>query len=180
MYQGNNPTALQSQQLLLDTFIHLLEQKKFKDISISEICCQSGVSRQTFYSLFKTKENLLLHQLQLTSREKKPNKHASKITLMESCQLFSEFIIEREKEVSLLIENDLMDILKLLIFQETETCKDSFIIISDQEAGLALDFMAAGLAQLAKSYLTYRKKPVQDELTQLAYKILSGSIYRNI
>jgi AcrR family transcriptional regulator len=55
MYQGNNPTALTSQKMLLDSLNELLKEKEFKDISVSEICSHSGISRQTFYSLFGTK-----------------------------------------------------------------------------------------------------------------------------
>jgi len=49
MYQGKNPTALTSQKLLLDALNELLAEKEFKDISVSELCSRSGVSRQTFY-----------------------------------------------------------------------------------------------------------------------------------
>ncbi|WP_413489004.1 TetR/AcrR family transcriptional regulator [Carnobacterium divergens] len=180
MYQGNNPTALISQQLLLEAFTLLLNKKGFKDITISELCTQSGVSRQTFYSLYKTKENLLLHHLQIISKETSSYKHGSEITLIETCRNFSKFVIKRKKDLAIIIENDLMDILKLLIYQETATCRDSFITVDEDEAFLALEFMASGLAQLTKSYLINNKNPNEDELTQIAYKIMSGSIYRAI
>lgn len=51
MHQRNNPTAHTSQTLLLDAMNQLLQMNEFKDISVSELCSRSGVSRQTFYSL---------------------------------------------------------------------------------------------------------------------------------
>ena len=63
MYQGKNPKALTSQKLLLEALNELMDEKEVKDISISELCSRSGVSRQTFYSLFGTKENILLYEL---------------------------------------------------------------------------------------------------------------------
>jgi len=44
---------------ILDTAIPLFRQHGFDQVSISEICQKSGVSRGTFYNIFKSKENLI-------------------------------------------------------------------------------------------------------------------------
>lgn len=63
MYTGTNKTARNSQRIFLDTLEQLLREKDFSKISISELCDASGVSRQTFYSLFGTKENILRYAI---------------------------------------------------------------------------------------------------------------------
>ena len=59
MYTGDNKTAVLSQQLISDALLSILEEKAFEDISISELCKKAQVSRQTFYSLFGKKENVI-------------------------------------------------------------------------------------------------------------------------
>ena len=52
MYCGKNKTALGSQQQIAKTLLLLLSEKSYQDISMSELCREAGISRQTFYSLF--------------------------------------------------------------------------------------------------------------------------------
>lgn len=59
MYQGDNKTALCSQKAIADALVCLLDGKPYSEITVSELCQQSGISRQTFYALFQTKENVL-------------------------------------------------------------------------------------------------------------------------
>ncbi|MDZ5726180.1 TetR/AcrR family transcriptional regulator [Acetobacterium sp. K1/6] len=45
--------------LIMDTAIALFNQKGYDQISINEICEKSGVSRSTFYNIFKNKDDLI-------------------------------------------------------------------------------------------------------------------------
>ena len=56
MYRGNNKTAITSQEMIAEACYGLLEKKSLADIRISELCQLAKVSRQTFYSLFQSKE----------------------------------------------------------------------------------------------------------------------------
>ena len=64
MYCGNNKTALQSQKQTADAMMALLSEKPFSQITISELCREAGISRQTFYSLFTNRENVMVFTLQ--------------------------------------------------------------------------------------------------------------------
>ena len=63
MYKGTNKTALCSQKNIADTFVQLLRDNNYTAISVSRICKAAQVSRQTFYSLFESKENIILYEL---------------------------------------------------------------------------------------------------------------------
>jgi AcrR family transcriptional regulator len=54
---------IQSKALLQQAFLMLLKDKTFDQISIAELCRKAGVSRQTFYSNYKYKEDVLLEHL---------------------------------------------------------------------------------------------------------------------
>ena len=64
MYCGTNKTALSSQNQISCTLLRLMEDVPFSRISISTLCREAGVSRQTFYSLFQSKENVITWTLQ--------------------------------------------------------------------------------------------------------------------
>lgn len=59
MYRGNNPTALQSQKMIIHALLKLMEEKEFSKINIKELCEKAMVSRQTFYTLFGSKEEVI-------------------------------------------------------------------------------------------------------------------------
>ena len=67
MYSGENKTAIQSQNAIVSALAALMEEKDFAKISISELCKRSRVSRQTFYTWFKTKENIIEYDLDANS-----------------------------------------------------------------------------------------------------------------
>jgi AcrR family transcriptional regulator len=67
-YSGTNPTAKQSKELLANALAQLLSTKKFTQISIKEICEEAQVSRQTFYNLFDSKDDILRYYLEATMK----------------------------------------------------------------------------------------------------------------
>lgn len=178
MYQGKNPTALTSQKLLLDALNELLSEKEFNDISVSELCSRSGVSRQTFYSLFGTKENILLYQLELINDTKPNSEDDSPIGLMETCERFGRYVASNYVQLTMLIENNLTEVLYTMIYQSMYSCRRGFVMLDQKTQEYAAQYMAAGLCSLTQKYIKEHKEPDQTELTGLAYKIMSGSIYR--
>lgn len=179
MYQGKNPTALNSQKILLDSLNELLKERKFKDISVSEICGHSGISRQTFYSLFGTKENLLLYQMRNAPYVKKPSVgSASAATLKETCVNYGKYVAANYQQLKMLVDNELMVLLNKLFYETMSDCPKSYVDLYDEEREYALSFVSAGLCSLTQEYVKRHQKPDPAELTQLSYKIMSGSIYR--
>ena len=64
MYCGTNKTALQSQKQIAEAMMALLGEKPFSQITVSELCKAAGISRQTFYTLFTSRENVMVFTLQ--------------------------------------------------------------------------------------------------------------------
>ncbi len=58
-----NPAAIRSKKALALAFAALLDQKSLSEITISEITEKAGVSRQTFYTNFSQKEDILTYSL---------------------------------------------------------------------------------------------------------------------
>lgn len=56
---GHQKLALQSKQWLLEALFELLKNQTFQTISVTAIADKAGVSRRTFYRLYKDKYDLL-------------------------------------------------------------------------------------------------------------------------
>ncbi len=179
MYQGNNPIAIKSQHMMLDALNELLKEKEYKDISISEICDRSGISRQTFYKLFGSKENILLFKLDNSPYADQDDEDSSEIiTLMDTCERFSQYVTANYTQLQMLLENDLMEVLYTQMYMSMSTCRQSFVNLTEEEREYAAQFMSAGLCRLTQKYIREHEKPDQDDLIRLSYKIMSGKIYR--
>lgn len=63
MYQGNNPAALRLQELLAQGMLKLLGQYAFPEITVTMICQEAAVSRQTFYKVFGSKEEVIRYAI---------------------------------------------------------------------------------------------------------------------
>ena len=58
-----NPAALRSRKALATALVSLLLNHPLKDIKIEDITRTAGLSRQTFYTNFSQKEDILEHAL---------------------------------------------------------------------------------------------------------------------
>ena len=63
MYEGNNPIALQSKLWLVDALFKLLETTPYEKITIRSLCAQADLSRQTFYNIFQSKDEILTYYI---------------------------------------------------------------------------------------------------------------------
>lgn len=113
MYQGNNPSALRSQRLLASALVDLMADFEYGKISISMLCAQAGVSRQTFYKVFESKENIVYSLARAKSIElelelaEKPT-----LTLEELARHTFSFFDENMALVRRLTDNNLQYVLR--------------------------------------------------------------------
>lgn len=175
IYQGQNPTAQYSQKIILQALNELLQTKPFNAISVSELCRRSGVSRQTFYTLFGSKENILLYQLGLTEQAD----HGTEIwDLQRICAGYADFVADNFATLKELFDNGLSAVLHQRFYQAMAVCQTSFVGVNADEQQYVAEFMAGGLCHLTKHYMQHHSEPDRTELSKLAFKVLSGSVYR--
>ncbi|WP_413378136.1 TetR/AcrR family transcriptional regulator [Paenibacillus taichungensis] len=79
---------LRSKSDIKETFLRLLSQKPFQQISISEIVREANYNRGTFYANFATKEDLLREIIQevlveFVQQIKNPYRYITKVNLKE-------------------------------------------------------------------------------------------------
>ena len=69
MYSGSNPSALRSREWIRTSLMQLLETQKYSQITIKDICKNADLSRQTFYQIFKSKDEVMQYHFSILFQE---------------------------------------------------------------------------------------------------------------
>jgi len=63
MLERDNPISVRSKRLITEALLEIMEEVPFAKISIRDIVDKAGLTRQTFYHNFESKEDVLIHKL---------------------------------------------------------------------------------------------------------------------
>lgn len=181
MYKGTHKTAVKSQKIIAETFFDMLQERSFYDISIKEICTQANISRQTFYSLFGTKEDVIRFYLTETFNQWRQQAETHGVNSLYDLILFFLLgITEDEKLVQLysgeILGGILADILKEHL-DKTILYDRGSISVGDSVAN---SFIAGGLTMAFRQWHTDADKISIEDVTVFVIKILSGDYFAEI
>lgn len=178
MYYGDNKSALLSQNLIADALIDLLQTGAFSEISISAVCKRAGVSRQTFYSLFGSKENVVKYELTKSCRYFPDDVRTvcEKRSLIDFCGSYADYIDKNRQVISLLVRNNMMNCLYEIQYKCFVECESFMGDVPGEERTAVVDFIVSGLNVLARNYVL-SEKMTQDELSRLMFRLFSGAYF---
>lgn len=179
MYEGNNPTALKSQEWLTESLIKLMDEIPYNQITIQSICKKAYLSRQTFYNFFSSKEDILRFWLQ-QKYEEQFNKFNAKPTMQDTIDSFIFVLNENKRILTTFVENKLDGI----VADEMVSCVTKFaqkFVIKDEEIDEILNYsiilLSGALAHLLIHCARQQKDISTKEISQLLKKFLSGELY---
>ena len=170
-----NPTALTSQQMISETLKELLKEKEFKDISVSELCKLSGISRQTFYTLFGTKENILLYQLDQSPALAATETAQSNClcTPNDICAVYANLVTSSYSMLQMLVDDGLTSVLGELLIHRLSACGQTYMNLTEEDRAYAIVFISSGLCAITRKYIMEHPQPNEEELYRLSSKIMS-------
>ena len=160
------------------------------DISLSEIKGigparlkafeAAGISRQTFYTLFTSRENVMVLTLQSracceTGAERAGG--AGQEGLRRLCRGYSEYLLQNRELIKLLVENNLEHLLYDSFYASMDGCA---CFLPRSEPGLrscAASFYAGGITFLARRYAREGCIGTAGELEGLLMTLLSGALF---
>lgn len=179
MYQGANATALQSQQWLGESLIRLMENKPYQSIPIGAICKEADLSRQTFYNVFDSKEEVLRFCLR-TQYEKQFRRLARQqiLTVEEVVKAFA-VVAENHQLLRLMVENQLDGVLA----EEMTRCVSLFAsrFVKQEKQNEMLPYSEALLSGGLGHLLVYwfrQEAPISiEKLAQLITEFLEGNLF---
>lgn len=182
MYCGSNKTALQSQRQIARAMMTLIREKPYAQITISELCKMAGISRQTFYSLFTSRENVMVFTLQAGERDipeitppERSNDRAESLRWL--CRGYSEYILQNRELIKLLVDNRIDYLLYDSFFEVMNDC-DCFLAGAEPcLRSYAASFYAGGIACVARRYAQEGCTTSVDGLQSMLITLLSGELF---
>jgi AcrR family transcriptional regulator len=176
MYQGTNKTAQKSQDSIVKALIHLMKATPYSSISVSAICKEAGISRQTFYTLFESRENIILYELSrkhcFHPGDSCPEK---KITLKEICDEYAAYITEKEEILTLLADNRIIFLMHDSLYTSFLSCSCCSRGKTESERQFIAEFFASSLSGIARVYTMQQNRPSREDLSEIIYALLSGA-----
>jgi AcrR family transcriptional regulator len=179
MYTRNNPIALQSQKMITDALLLLMENKQFAKINIKELCDKALISRQTFYSLFQTKEQVIeLHFDKLFADYVQPFEETQETTVSEICSSAISYLMNNKYFISLLVKNNL----NYIMIQKFQQYLVEFgnVIHAEQreDEEYAKAFISGALVEMIARYIKNNSFDNPKEISLLVEQIITGKYFR--
>ena len=177
MYQGNNPCAIRSRCEIVKAFMSLLSEKDFDDIGIKEIMAQASLSRQTFYQIFDSKEEILQFYLDsIFSDFMEELKKNDVACLCDTAKVFFSFFENYRECLSLIIKKGKSAVILekcreyLYKYNESKTILPG---ISDStEREYALTFVVSGMVAMLENWLNKEEQTLSSsQMADLVCKI---------
>lgn len=176
MYRGTNKTALFSQKLIGDAMLRLLEDTPYAEISVSDLCREAEVSRQTFYSLFGSKENVITYAIQTGCCFVPEDSDCAcrSASFHMFCRHYSAFIVSHRHLLELLVKNSMMHFLYDVQYSSFMNCTHFFNDVTGDSRVYLIDFIAGGMNGIAKNYVLTGCRADEERLEKLMYGLFGG------
>lgn len=182
MYCGTNKTARQSQKQTAEAMIALLKEKPFTQITISELCREAGISRQTFYSLFTSRENVMVFTLQEQYCEgleiSAPGQSSYDEDLIRwICHSYSSYMFRNRSLIKMLVDNHIDYLLYDSFYDSMDNCECFMHDIDPCTRSYAASFYAGGFACVARRYAEEGCSSSADQLEEILETLISGRLF---
>lgn len=106
MYTGTNPAALRSRDEIVQAFLTLLENIPLENMTVKQLMEATDLSRQTFYQIFNSKEEILEYYLDtIFSHFIIDSKKHTIYNLCDAAKIFFAFFEKYKPTLRLIIQN---------------------------------------------------------------------------
>ena len=182
MYTGNNPTALRSMEWLLKAFNELLETNDYASITIKEVCQKADLSRQTFYQLFNSKEELVTYQCEdffAGYMDELLKKNTAPDDLDKIVFLFFDYARKYKKLIRLLVDNNFSYVITekwYSFLQEINELK--FQELSSYQNQYLYWFISGAVSQILLQWFQNDMDLSTKEISKLTLELIKGKYFQ--
>lgn len=169
-----NPITLRSKRLIVKSLIELMDKKRFSEISLKEISENAGLTRQTIYRNFDTKEEILEYYVDELYEDFLAIISAKEdITLYDLLITYFEYWYENREFIKKLIDNNVYQLLlclhlKYLNSMALDEKFINLIFTPDKENNNYFNhFSAGGLWFALKNWVEDGTKKTPAEMTNI-------------
>lgn len=163
-----------TRDIFLSAFFRVLSRQPYQDIKIVDICHEAGMSRKTFYTHFRDKDDLLTYFAQTISLCYSATDDKSGYA-----HYFS-FFYQMQDSIALLLKNDLWyDVSHRItqLYKDLLYPRDWSLLLDDQTAkrDLFIEFVGYGCARLVELWCKNGFRESPEELSALLEQVLPDS-----
>lgn len=178
MYNGNNPIAIQSQTLITNALLSCMKKKSFSKIQIKELCQEAQVSRQTFYSLFDSKEQVIERYFdQIFSEFQTELRDREILSLSIICSSAIRHFMDNSNFIELLVNNKLDYILNRKLEQYLLEFSKTVNVAKPQNHEYAIAFLAGALVGMIRKYIENKEFKNDKVISDLIERIITGQYF---
>ncbi|MDO4308730.1 MAG: TetR/AcrR family transcriptional regulator [Eubacteriales bacterium] len=179
MYEGNNPTALNSREWLVNALLTLMKTKSYPKITVKDICQKADLSRQTFYNFFETKDDIILFCIKRCYLEMIHSlKSKSSLSLSDITEELVKAFHKNQDMIHLIISQNLEHLLEyelasvIQIFAEQVSPE-----IRNRSYKYGTAFLTGAIAHTVIYWFKDTQPISSEQLAELLTNILSGNYY---
>lgn len=181
MKDKENPVALRSKAAYFQALLSLMEKKPYDEISISELCKAAGLSRQTFYQHYQSKNQVLEQHIdQLCEKFVGMVRYGDINTVQELAYTFFVYFRQHTAFVKLLMENDLTGILSRRFPVHMEQLFDALGFMKKEiplyQKKYYFSFVTGALVEMLIRWINEKQRCMISELAVLANDMVSGKL----
>ena len=178
MYCGTNKTACTSQAQISEAMQRLMMEKPYASISVSELCKAAGVSRQTFYSLFESRENVITFILRNHYGYEPVPEDEHPSCMRQLCHQYSQYIVDQSDFIRVLVQNHVTYLLEDCLYESIQSCSCFLSELDPERRSYAANFLAGGFASIAANYI--REGAVADAATldTVCLDLFGGGLFK--
>lgn len=178
--ERENPISVRSKRRITQALLELMKDIPFSKISIKDIVDRAGLTRQTFYHNFETKEAVLLGQLDeymdgfIRYIAKKNISGWEDVTCC-----FFRYWQEHAEFVRILMKNDLTHLMTarmLYYFDSVKAVHFDKTDLTDAEARLWFAFVSGALVNTLTSWLSSPGGISARSLSQMVLTMMDGTM----
>lgn len=176
----DNPISVRSKRRITDALLELMQVTPFSKISIKDIVDRAGLTRQTFYHNFDTKEDVLISRLD--EHYEGFLQYLSKKTIHDWEDIiccFFRYWQEHADFLKLLMENDLIYLLSMKMpgyFESVKQLHFQKTDLTDAEARLWFAFVSGALVSTLTAWMSSPGGLSARALSKLVLSMLDGTM----
>ncbi len=175
MYCGKNKTACATRRQTAEALLVLLQDETYAQISVTQLCHAAGISRQTFYNLFRSKENVLVYILEEDCGYTHPRRRADAAGMVQDlAEDFSSYVTCHADVLKTLVENDMTHIVRDMLYEGLSDQDCIYGRLAQEARDYAASFTAGALTGIAESYVRGGCSTEHDKLAGIIYTLLTG------
>lgn len=170
---------------LQDSFMSLLKEKTFEEITVGEICDRAMVRRATFYNHYADKYDFLAEFMRQKSEmfQKELTEHHQAENIIDlSTNMFLKFItfIEDQHFSQNIVSSHLFSTLMPMLTEEIQSNLEGSLAAFEEKNGalpvhryVISNYCAGGIIQLSKSWFLHPEAMTKEELLDEYNKLIA-------